>query len=95
MKYRTIVILAFLCSGCSGLQVEPLLSASHISDITQSYPEPTEDYLGAGVTVSWRNIEVDVTHGIKSRDCGTFRGGECAWQSGSEISTRIYPLRRQ
>jgi len=91
MKGLTIAIAMLALCGCA-TTIEPVIKTTHISDLMRSPPEPTTDYVGAGVTVSWRHVEIDLTHGTKARDCHRMR---CDWESGSEITVRTYPFRRR
>ncbi len=68
---------------------------THTSDIGRSSPEPTTDYIGVGATLSWKYFELDVTHGIRSRDCGALMGLPCNTEAGSELSMRVYPWRKR
>lgn len=89
----SLVLIAAL-TGCAGVQIDPMITATHISDVTRNYPEPTTDYIGVGATLRWRQLEVDISHGVRSRDCSAMRGGDCAFESGTAISTRYYLRRR-
>ena len=80
--------------------LEPFVTYTHLSDLMRGPPlfgntgghEPTEDYLGAGVTIVWPKAELDLSHGIKSRDCSIRRG--CKGESGTLIALRVYPWRK-
>lgn len=89
------VLAALTLTGCTGLRVEPMITATHISDITRGYPEPTTDYLGIGATLRWQHVEVDVSHGVRTRDCAVLRGQDCGVEGGTAVSTRLYPLGRR
>lgn len=94
MKRLITASVLVALTGCTTLQYDPLLKLTHISDITRGYPEPTSDYIGTGVTITYKQLEVDLSHGLKSRDCAMMRGRRCYWESGSELSMRFYPWGR-
>jgi hypothetical protein len=96
MKPKTSLaaaLIALAITGCA--QIEPMVKYTHTSDIGRPNPEPTTDYAGVGVTLHWQYVEIDVSHGIRSRDCGALMGLPCNTEAGTEISTRIYPFRKQ
>ena len=92
MKGLAIIIATLLLSGCAAT-IEPVILTNHTSDLWTPPPEPTADYVGGGVTVSWHHIEVDLTHGLKAMNC--VKLGQCSWESGSQISVRTYPFRKR
>ena len=91
----TIVLAVLTLTGCTGLKVDPMMTATHLSDITRGYPEPTTDYVGVGATLRWHHLEVDISYGIRTQDCGALRGHSCGVEGGTAISTRFYPLGRR
>lgn len=86
----TVIIALLILSGCSN--VRPMLTASHTSDITRSMPEPTQEFIGAGVTIEFSHIEFDIAHGMKCIDCGFGEAGHWGWESGTDVAVRIYPF---
>lgn len=100
-------LTAFLLAFCTRTFADDppdiwwLVKFQHISDILRGPPlsfstvehEPTTDYLGTGATIAWDRVEVDITTGVKSRDCDYLGGGTCKGESGSELTVRWYPRR--
>jgi len=102
MKYVALgFLLGILLSTCNDSQaaeIEPLITAAHTSDLLRGRPfnshsEPTEDYIGFGVTISFKKVEVDLTHGAKTLDCRLSQG--CKWESGTKLALRWYPRRKR
>lgn len=83
------------------VQLEPFLMFQHQSDILRGpplipwdiRPEPTNDYVAVGVTVRWRKVEIDLSHGRKAIDCDLNHG--CPSESGTQVAVRWYPLRKR
>lgn len=83
--------------------IEPWLGDTHISDIFTGVPffaqppgcEQTTDFLGGGLTVSWKKFEFDFAQGIKARDWWCGRPWREKSQSGTMLSFRWYPLRKR
>ena len=75
-------------------EIRPVVLLSHTSDLFRSYAdrEPTHDYAGIGITLRWKHVELDATHGAQTYHCGLFRGNRCDWESGTRMMLRWYPF---
>ena len=94
-----LVLLMLACAWQThAAEVEAVIVYDHTSDLTRGYPfndqaEPTQDYVGAGVTITLgaaKRFELDLTHGRKRLD-----GRGNAWESGSQVQLRFYPGRKR
>lgn len=83
-------------------KLEPFaLSYSHTSDVLRGPPfmmaaegcEPTTDFLGSGVTVVWRRLEIDFAQGVKVRDAWCGKPWRQPAESGTHLALRWYPWR--
>ena len=77
------------------LDIDFLLYGSHTSDLFRTFDdgEPTHDFLGLGMTLTYGNFQIDLMQGIQSYDCGAFRGLECNLESGTKLAFRWYPFK--
>jgi hypothetical protein len=83
-------------------KLEPFAGYTHVSDIMRGPPfgppveacEPTTDWIGGGVTLTWLHVEIDLAHGFKRRDMWCGRPYAQPWESGTELALRWYPWRR-
>lgn len=75
--------------------VRPLITWVHLSDIFRGEPfntkeEPTSDYVGIGVTLVWKRLELDISTGISGRECAFFSCDSSAKTRESQIQLRGY-----
>lgn len=100
-RSRALVALAALVLGpaanAAEVEVRPLIIFAHASDPTDSGASESEsDFLGAGASVRFRDLEVAGALGRYARECGALRGGPCPSRPGGFVSLRWTPrLRRR
>lgn len=89
--------IALIVTPAHSADAEWLVTYSHNSDLLRgkpfnNQPEPWQDFLGTGVTISWPKVELDLIHGVKR--IKTPETGKRPSESGSQLNVRWYPLRK-
>lgn len=85
MKLLSLLLLSF---SANAVELEPYLTYGHGSDFFKGQPwnkrdEWSYDHAGVGATITWRKIEIDVSHGVKS-----YAGREA--ESGTHAAIKWY-----
>lgn len=75
--------------------IRPLITWVHLSDATRGVPfnnkeEPSSDYVGVGITLVWKRLELDISTGISGRECTFFSCGSQAKTHETQIQIRAY-----
>lgn len=103
---RALLLLALVASAAHAEgppKLEPFLTMAHTSDILTGPPflpaapgcEASTDFVGAGATIVWPRVEVDLAQGIKWRDLWCGKPYAKKPESGTLIQVRWYPWRNR
>jgi len=88
-KAAAFTLAALLCA-CS--YVQPLVIASHASDPTDGgISDTTVDFLGAGITATFGDVQIDAALGRKAINCDAFV--DCPSTPGGIATVRWSPRR--
>lgn len=77
-------------------RLEPMFIYQHTSDLVRGYPfnhewEPTQDMIGAGLTIHFKKVDVDVFGGEKEVNCpAPFANPSCSLEPTAQAGFRFY-----
>lgn len=101
--YASLLLASSMAHAGNPPKLEPFVLLQAQSNIFKGLPfgapedgvEPSNDYLAGGVTLRWTKIEMDFSHGWAGVDCGHFTVSNCIVEQRTQISMRIYFLRKK
>jgi hypothetical protein len=77
------------------MSILPLVIFLHVSNpLDGGVSDTTTDFLGAGVAVEWRSVEVEAAAGVRAIRCSYLRGGSCPTDPGAYLSIKWKPRLR-